>query len=199
MKRNFDIGVVVKTCIVCAVFILLLAGRSVTAREIAGVNVLPTVSMDNEVLVLNGAGIRQKFFIKVYVGALYLKAQRTAVNDVLNDPGAKRIVMSFLYKEVSTKKLVEGWNKGFTDNNKPEDLKLLQDRIDQFNALFNTVYKGDVIRLDYKPAEGTQVWINETLKGTVTGEDFFRAVLKIWLGPKPADENLKDAMLGNSY
>ena len=199
MKRNFDIGVVVKTFIVCAVFILLLAGRSVTAREIAGVNVLPTVSMDNEVLVLNGAGIRQKFFIKVYVGALYLKAQRTAVNDVLNDPGAKRIVMSFLYKEVSTKKLVEGWNKGFTDNNKPEDLKLLQDRIDQFNALFNTVYKGDVIRLDYKPAEGTQVWINETLKGTVPGEDFFRAVLKIWLGPKPADENLKDAMLGNSY
>jgi len=135
----------------------------------------------------------------VYVGALYLKAQRTAVNDVLNDPGAKRIVMSFLYKEVSTKKLVEGWNKGFAGNNKPEDLKLLQDRIDQFNALFNTVYKGDVIRLDYKPAEGTQVWINETLKDTVTGEDFFRAVLKIWLGPKPAEEDLKDALLGNSY
>jgi hypothetical protein len=199
MKRKFDIEIVVRTFFVCAVFVLLLAGQPVTAREIAGVDVPPSLTMDNEVLVLNGAGIRQKLFIKVYVGALYLKAQRTAVNDVLDDPGAKRIVMSFLYKEVSTKKLVEGWNKGFAGNSKPEELKLLQDRINQFNALFNTVHRGDVIRLDYKPADGTQVWINETLKGTVPGEDFFRAVLKIWLGPKPADENLKDAMLGNSY
>lgn len=199
MKRKFDTGVVVRFFLACAVFMLLFAGQPLAAREIAGIEVPPTVTMDNEVLVLNGAGIRQKFFIKVYVGALYLKSQRTAVNDVLNDPGAKSIVMSFLYKEVSTRKLVEGWNKGFRSNNIPDELKHLQERINQFNALFNTVYKGDVIRLDYKPGEGTQVWINETLKGTVIGEDFFRAVLKIWLGPKPAEEELKDALLGISY
>jgi hypothetical protein len=199
MKRKFDFRVVVRTIFVCAFFVLLFIGQSVTAREIAGVDVPSTITMDNEILVLNGAGIRQKLFIKVYVGALYLKAKRTTVNDVLNDPGAKRIVMSFLYKEVSTKKLVTGWNKGFTGNNTPEELKILQDRINQFNALFTTVRKGDVIQLDYKSAEGTQVWINETLKGTVPGEDFFRAVLKIWLGPKPAEEDLKDALLGNSY
>jgi hypothetical protein len=49
------------------------------------------------------------------------------------------------------------------------------------------------------PDEGTQVWINDMLKGSVPGEDFSRALLKIWLGSKPADAGLKDAMLGNAY
>ena len=78
-------------------------------------------------------------------------------------------------------------------------MKTLQDRINQFNSLFTTVHKGDVIRLDYLPGEGTQVRLNGTLKGSVSGEDFSRALLKIWLGSKPADANLKEAMLGNSY
>jgi hypothetical protein len=43
------------------------------------------------------------------------------------------------------------------------------------------------------------VWINDTLNGIVPGEDFFAALLKIWLGPKPAEANLKDALLGNAY
>lgn len=46
------------------------------------------------------------------------------------------------------------------------------------------------------PRKGTQVWINGTLKGSVAGEDFSQALLKIWLGKKPADADLKEAMLG---
>jgi hypothetical protein len=107
--------------------------------------------------------------------------------------------MNFLYKEVEADKLVEGWNEGFAGNNTAEELKGLQDRINQFNALFTTVRKGDMIRLDYIPNEGTQVWFNDTEKGTVPGEDFSRALLKIWLGDKPADAGLRDDMLGTAY
>ncbi|KPJ98411.1 MAG: hypothetical protein AMJ60_08340 [Desulfobacterales bacterium SG8_35] len=177
----------------------MLAVHSTAAREIAGVAVPESVTIKNKALVLNGAGIRKKLFIKVYVGALYLTMKRTTVGEILSDPGAKRIVMSFLYKEVSAEKLVAGWNEGFAGNNTPEGLKGLQDRINQFNSFFITVRKGDVIRLDYMPEQGTQVWINDTLKGIVPGEDFSIALLKIWLGPKPADAGLKNALLGNSY
>jgi hypothetical protein len=158
-----------------------------------------SVTIENKALVLNGAGIRKKLFIKVYVGSLYLTAKQTAVGKILADPSAKSIVMNFLYKEVSTKKLVDGWNKGFADNSSAKEIKALQKRINQFNSLFTTVYKGDEIRLDYLPGKGTQVRINSTLKGSVQGEDFYQALLEIWLGAKPADANLKDAMLGNSY
>jgi hypothetical protein len=199
MKRKSDDRFVVKTFVICAVFILMFAVQSASARKIAGIDVPQSVTIDNKVLVLNGAGIRKKLFIKVYVGALYLTAKLTTTNQILADSGAKSIVMNFLYKEVSAKRTVEGWNKGFADNSSAKEVKALQERINQFNSLFSTVYRGDEIRLDYLPGEGTQVRINGTLKGTVPGEDFYQALLKIWLGPKPADEGLKDDWLGNSY
>jgi len=179
--------------------LIIFTSLEVSALEIAGVDVPQSVTIENKALVLNGAGIRKKLFIKVYVGSLYLTAKQTAVGKILADPGAKSIVMNFLYKEVSTKKLVDGWNKGFADNSSAKEIKALQKRINQFNSLFTTVYKGDEIRLDYLPGKGTQVRINSTLKGSVQGEDFYQALLEIWLGAKPADANLKDAMLGNSY
>lgn len=199
MKRPFDGAAAAKTLLICAIFVLIFGVQSVAAREIAGVAVPESVTLKNKALVLNGAGIRKKLFMKIYVCALYLTAKRTAASEILADPEAKRIVMSFLYKEVGVERQVEGWNKGFRDNNSGEELKGLQDRINLFNSLFTTVRKGDVIRFDYLPEEGTQVWINDTLNGTVPGEDFFAALLKIWLGPKPAEANLKDALLGNAY
>ena len=199
MKRPFDGAAAAKTLLICAIFVLIFSVQSVAAREIAGVAVPESVTLKNKALVLNGAGIRKKLFMKIYVCALYLTAKRTAASEILADPEAKRIVMSFLYKEVGVERQVEGWNKGFRDNNSGEELKGLQDRINLFNSLFTTVRKGDVIRFDYMPEEGTQVWINDTLNGIVPGEDFFAALLKIWLGPKPAEANLKDALLGNAY
>ena len=62
-------------------------------------------------------------FVKVYVGALYLTRKKTTVAQILSDPGAKRIVMNFLYKEVSAEKLVDGWNEGFESNNSAEELR----------------------------------------------------------------------------
>ena len=199
MKRPFDIFMSSKILLICFACVLIFEVQSPAGREIAGVNVPETVTIKNKGLVLNGAGIRKKLFVKVYVGALYLTVKRTTTSQILSDPGAKRIVMSFLYKEVSADKLVDGWNEGFDSNNSAEELKVLQDRIDQFNSFFITVHKGDVILLDYTPDQGTQVWINDMLKGTVPGEDFSQALLKIWLGRKPADPGLKEAMLGNAY
>ena len=198
MKSPFD-GAAAKTLLISAIVVLIFGVQSVAAREIAGVAVPESVTLKNKALVLNGAGIRKKLFMKIYVCALYLTAKRTAASEILADPEAKRIVMSFLYKEVGVERQVEGWNKGFRDNNSGEELKGLQDLINLFNSLFTTVRKGDVIRFDYMPEEGTQVWINDTLNGIVPGEDFFAALLKIWLGPKPAEANLKDALLGNAY
>ena len=179
--------------------LLIFSGIEASAMKIAGVDVPQSLTVENKALILNGAGIRKKLFIKVYVGSLYLAKKQTSADKVLSDPGAKSIVMNFLYKEVSTKKLVDGWNKGFADNSSVKEIKVLQERINQFNSLFTTVYKGDEIRLDYLPGKGTQVKINNNIKGTVPGEDFYQALLKIWLGSKPADWDLKEDMLGSTY
>jgi Chalcone isomerase-like len=198
MRRIFEKQMSGKIFFICLAFILILGVQTTAAREIAGIDVPETAAISNIKLVLNGAGIRKKFFVKIYVGALYLTAKRTTVEQILSDSGAKRIIMSFLYKEVGAEKLVDGWNEGFHSNNSAVELNILEDRIRHFNSLFITVRKGDVIRLDYLPDQGTQVWINEELRGSVAGEDFYRALLKIWLGKEPADGGLKRAMLGNT-
>lgn len=185
--------------ILFATVLLFLSVLEVSALEIAGVDVPQRMTVANNQLVLNGAGIRKKFFFKIYVGALYLTAKRSNVEAILSDPGPKSIVMTFLYKEVETEKLVDGWNEGFANNSSARENNKLKERINRFNSMFVTVHRGDEIRLDYLPDKGTQVMINGTVKGIVEGEDFSRALLKIWLGPVPADSGLKDAMLGIAY
>lgn len=198
MKRQFDSRSFLRIFRFTFVILFFLAVHPGLAREIAGVVLPETVTLENQALVLNGAGIRKKFFVKVYVGGLYLMQKKSTVEQVMADQGTKRIVMHFLYKEVSADKLINGWNEGFTANTSPDDLKMLQERISQFNGCFTSVRRGDVVRLDYIPEQGTRVWINGTLKGEIPGEDFSRALLMIWLGEKPADAGLKDAMLGSS-
>jgi hypothetical protein len=190
------------TCLAAAlafVGIVLALGAGVApAVEVAGVNVPDQVVLESsgESLVLNGAGVRKKFVIKVYVGALYLGEKSTSVEDILAREGGKRVAMHFLYKEVEAGKLVAAWNDGFKANLSADEMAAVQERLNRFNELFQTVRKGDVYQLDFIPGRGTEVSLNGTAAGTVEGEDFFRALLKVWLGTKPADKGLKKAWLG---
>ncbi len=169
-----------------------------SAREVAGVELPETLTLhtDDTPLVLNGAGIRRKFFFRIYVGALYLPRKVETAEAVLALPGPKRVRMHFLYEEVSRDKLANGWEEGFEANQDGATLAKLRPRLERFNALFPDVKRGDVIDLDYLPGRGTEVWINDSLAGRIAGEDFYRALLMVWLGAQPADDDLRAAMLG---
>jgi hypothetical protein len=185
-----------KSMRVVVFFIVLLMGLPSYAKEIAGVMVNDTLqTADGATLQLNGAGIRKKLFMDIYIAQLYMEKPSATVSEVLADKGRKRIVMHFLYSEVGKDKLVEVWNDGFKDNNSAGDLAKLQERINQFNGFFVDVKKNDVIVLDYNPATGTTVTIKGQEKGVIGGGDFNEALLKIWLGEKPADGDLKDKLL----
>lgn len=168
------------------------------ALEIEGVEIPKQIALldPGNNIKLNGAGIRTKFVFNIYIGALYLKKKSSDVNTILTMPGQKRIMMHVLYDEVSKEKLTSGWTDGFQNNNSSEIFTSLKPRLDKFNTLFQTVKKGDIILLDYLPGIGTEVHINDGLKGMIPGDDFYQALLKVWLGNEPADANLKNAMLG---
>jgi len=38
--------------------------------------------------------------------------------------------------------------------------------------------------------------LDRELKGTIEGDDFATALLRVWLGAKPPTEDLKEGMLG---
>lgn len=168
------------------------------AVEVAKVQVPDTATLsDGTTLVLNGAGIRKKFIIKVYVGALYLPAKRTDAAAVIGSDEARRISMHFLYKKVEADKLRETWEEGFAGNASAAELSALRDRLEAFKGLFGDAVEGDTIVLDYIPGQGTSVTHNGQLAGSVEGADFAAVLASVWLGDKPADKGLKESMLGN--
>ena len=175
----------------------LVFNQATSAREVAGVELAETVrlSPDSSPLVLNGAGIRKKFFVKVYVAGLYLPSQQTSTEAIVNLPGPKRVRMHFLYKEVEREKLVNGWQEGFEKNLDSDSFKQVSPRLAQFNQLFRSMHRDEVIDLDFHPEEGTRVLFNGELQGTIAGADFYAALLKVWLGDSPADAKLKKALL----
>jgi hypothetical protein len=83
------------------------------------------------------------------------------------------------------------------DNLTDHEMQVQHATLDRFNALFTELHKGDVVRIDYVPGQGSEVRINDELRGSVGDNAFFRDMLKIWLGPEPASSSLKKAMLGS--
>lgn len=185
---------IVVTCL------LILSVMTIQAREIAGVSLPEQVvrDADNATLVLNGAGIRKKFFFKIYLASLYLQQPTNDVAEVINVDKPAQVQMKMLYSEVEKDKFVAGWNDGFSANLSPDQLQAVADRLDQFNAMFETLQEGDLITLDYMPGKGTVITIKGVEKGVVTGGDFYQALLKVWLGESPISKSLKQELLGSN-
>jgi Chalcone isomerase-like len=168
------------------------------ALEVAGVKLEDKLQLDTHQLVLSGAGLRTKFFIKVYVASLYLGEKKHTAEAVLADSGAKR--MSFhLMRDVTGRQVLDGINQAFVPNNSEEEMKALEARMNAFETIFTSVpeiKEGEVVNLDYIPGQGTRVTINGVDKGHIEGGDFYRALLKIWVGQKPVQAALKKSLLG---
>ncbi|MCP4493551.1 MAG: chalcone isomerase [Gammaproteobacteria bacterium] len=178
--------------------VLLLLSPLTHAAELSGVTVSDSVVVKNgNTLILNGLGLREKFWVDVYVGSLYLTAKTNQVADILSSQKAFRMQMDFIYKEVDKEKLVTAWREGFEKNQSEEMLAAIKDRMQQFYGFFNdNAIAKDQFIIDYIPGEGTTVSKNGQVLGTILGDDFKNAVLEIWLGNIPADKDLKKGMLG---
>ena len=178
--------------------LLFFGSTAAMAPEVSGVfidNQIKTSS--GQTLMLNGAGLREKFWVDVYVGSLYLAQTSDDITRILSTPGPWRIQLDFVYKEVAQDKLLESWREGFEKNQSAEALQELQSRIEAFYAFFDSsAVAKDQFRFDYLPGSGTAVSKNQQLLGVVPGKDFSNALLEIWLGNHPADKGLKKAMLG---
>jgi hypothetical protein len=176
----------------------MLCFMQVEGREVADVELPDRIQLvgDATPLVLNGAGIRKKFFFSIYLASLYLPALSDDAEAILDADQPRRIQMDMLHSKVEKEKLVDAWNEGFAVNHSEKALAPLKERISRFNELFETLVAGDQVQLDYLPAIGTRVVINGKERGVIAGEDFNQALLKIWLGESPVTDSLKRDLLG---
>jgi hypothetical protein len=171
------------------------------AAEVAGVKLEGKAKLGNAELTLNGAGLRTKVFFKVYVIGLYLPAKAATGAAVLEQKGAKRAHMVLL-RDVSAEDFSDALIEGLTNNSSDAEMAALKPRIDQFRQAIvaaGEVKTGLVVHLDFLPETGTRLTLGGKQQGKdIPGEDFFNALLRIWLGDKPIQNNLKDALLGKA-
>lgn len=182
-------------------FILLAAlftASSPYAAEIAGVRIEEAAKAGGTDLVLNGAGLRTRFFFKVYVAALYLPKKSTSASAIMEAHEPRRIVMHML-RDLDAETLIGSLKEGLRNNHGEAELAALKADTERFEALMHGIgnaKSGDVITLEFSP-DGTAVGFNGSPRGSIAGENFGRALLRVWLGDKPADTALKQALLGS--
>jgi long-chain acyl-CoA synthetase len=166
------------------------------AADIGGVKLADKASVGGQELVLNGGAVRTKAIFKVYVGSLYLPAKATDLAGVLAK-GPRRIQLNLL-RDVSADQLLEALNDGLKDNSSAAELAAVKAQTDQLATImksFGEVKEGSVVTLDFRRRrDGRRP--ERRREGTIPGEPFNRALTKIWLGDKPAQADLKKAMLG---
>ena len=177
-----------------------LAAGATPGRRWRASNTTTAIDLRGSKLLLNGAGVRYKAVFKVYAAGLYLRKKAGTAEEVLAAPGPKRDARSRCCA-TSTPRAGQAVHPRHGG-------QLGQERVVQADPR-RAAHGPDVRRPEEAQdrrqlhrstgsrARGTLV----TVKGVPQGEpikepEFFNALLRIWLGPKPADWKLKDALLG---
>ena len=149
-------------------------------------------------LQLNGAGVRTRAIFKVYVAALYVPQKSGDAAALLAQKGPRRVAITML-RSVDAETFAGALNDGLRSNHTEAQLAAMKPQIDALNATLKAVgeaKKGDVIHFEFMPDGGTRVTVNGQPRGSaIAGEDFFTAVLRIWIGDKPVDGGLKKGMV----
>jgi hypothetical protein len=179
--------------------LLLVAGSLHAATDISGVKFNENEKIGTSETVLNGAGVRSKLVFKVYAVALYLPERKTGSAEALAITGPKRLHVVTLMS-ASAQQLADPLVKGIEHNSSDAELLLLSARVEELKSAMlslKEVPKGASIMFDWLPDSGTRLTFNGKPVGKdIPGEELYRAVMKVWLGDHPAQDDLKDAMLG---
>ena len=169
------------------------------ALQVTGVSYPLGVQVAGSPLQLNGAGTRYKFIIKVYTAGLYLTAKAGTPEAVTAAPGPKRLHVVML-REIDANELGKLFTRGMQDNAPRESFSKSIPGTLRMAEIFSSRKKlvaGDSFSVDWVPGVGTTVLVNGQPQGAPIKEpEFFTALMSIWLGPRPADDQLKAALLG---
>jgi hypothetical protein len=178
---------------------LLPAGFQAHAATLEGQRFADTAQLARHELQLNGLGVRAVFIFKAFVAGLYLPQKTSQPQQILGQPGPRRLQLRMLMDIGSSdikKALIDGMRKNVSDG----QWQAMQDRVAEFARTIDsigTARTGDTIDLDFAPERGMTLAVNDVPRGGVVGgAEFYNAMLAIFVGDDPVDGRLKNGLLG---
>lgn len=193
-KRKFTLhrSIYLAACLLA----LLLIASSSPAAEVSGVSLPDTLKAGDTTLQYNGGGVRRKYFMDMYVCGLYLKEKSSNALQIARADEPMAIRLQIVSKLITSDRMEEATREGF-ENSTDGNTEPIQKEIDEFINVFRTAISDrDIYDIVYVPGVGTEVIKNGKSQSVTKGLPLKRALFGIWLGEKPVQEDLKEAMLG---
>ena len=183
------------TAIATALILTVSISAPAMSAEMAGVTLRDSQTVGNRQVVLNGIALREKFFVDVYVAALYLTEKMSDPKSILENDNERLMVMHFVH-DVEAKKINQAWYDGLAANVDPVTPELTAD-FDRLASMMADIKDGEAMTFAYEPGTGTTVMVKGLNMGTIPGKDFADAILATWIGPKPGPgKSFRKALLG---
>lgn len=185
---------------VCAAFlagfIALAVAQPALAAECDGVKLPDSVQAGTTALTLNGMGIRKATFVKVhvYVAGFYLPAKSGSADAILRADQPWHLQLRFV-RDVGASDIREAYREGF-EKAAGSSFAALKQRVDDMNAKMVDFQKGHDLSFSHEPGKGTILNVNGRAYPAIAGADFASALLKVFIGPEPPNEELKTGLLG---
>lgn len=167
------------------------------ARELAGVKLSESIEVSGARLRLNGVGVRTRLMLSVYVVGLYLPTRTTRAEDVIGAKTLRRVHL-VLKRRVDADTMWEAFDEGIRANASPTELSAIRPALVRVEKVFRDlgeVTEGDVVDLDFAADGTTRIYYNRRAQGSFPGPALAGALLKIWLGQKPVQADVKEALL----
>lgn len=168
-------------------------------RAVEGFRFDAAIRLGGADLVLNGVGVRRRFFIPVYVGALYVPQKSSDPEVLLSQRGPRRMSLRFV-RDVEAELFMNSLDAGMRKHYTPQQLEAWTPQWRTLTTVIANVViarRADHVTWDYTPETGARVMQNSVpIIPSMPGEDFYNAVLRVWLGPQPADADMKRGLLG---
>ncbi|HET9599157.1 MAG TPA: chalcone isomerase family protein [Anaeromyxobacteraceae bacterium] len=167
------------------------------ARDVSGVGLADEVTVEGRTLVLNGAGLRRKLIWDVYVCGLWLEHPSHDAGAILQDDAAWLVELHFV-RDVDHEKILDGFREAF-ERNSPGQAERLRPGLVQFHDEVMsklTVHRGERIAIAYVPGVGSRLTVPDGRSSIYPGKDFADALLRTWIGERPSDRGLENALLG---
>ncbi|HMO04609.1 MAG TPA: chalcone isomerase family protein [Kiritimatiellia bacterium] len=177
-------------------FLLLLTGWLGACTVAMATPSFPATVTLSDGVTLERRGVSQLtvgYIFKVYHAALYLPPG-SGPEDALAD--APRHLEIHYLRNISREDFIKAADDMLTAQHAPEVIRSIQAGIDQINALYRDVKKGDRYALTYQPGIGTTLTFNGEVQGVIEGADFARIYFSIWLGENNPYQEFRDRLVG---
>lgn len=152
-------------------------------------------------LVRNGDGVRSQGSTDLYRAALYLSQPAASFDQVLQIQGAKRLELKML-RDISSDELSKLFSRSVDKSAPRQDLSRAIPGLIRMSDIFSRhkrLQAGDVLTIDWVPAQGTVISVKGQAQGAAIPDPaFFATLLGIWLGNAPVDAGLKSSLLGTA-